>query len=416
MTRARDAKEVMRVNKLVAARRVGGMAAMLLAGLSALPILAHAERDDRRAARPFEVVVDRVLDGDLVIAANSNLASAGGWDRTAAANADVDGDRSRLCVRRRDAEPVCSDNSSSATLDIPRKARIVAARLYVETALSANAGPLRVRLDGPRAPLRYTVLGTHTAGVPRMYEASAVVSSNAVMRQSVWDVTKYVAAKGPGRYTVADIVGERAGAYLPYASWAIVAAYELDPNFDLGDVSARERPRFAKRAVSWHDGFVRPSERTLEVPITELAIDPESAAFAKSLHIVAGARRGSADNLLINGQPLGNNDTPGDSPPPLGVTIGRRPSCNSTTDVFNETICVLGTPVVTKRPGPRAYLAARDGVTPSSGSAVDMDVVRIPDRYLVPGSDSMVFSATTATEPLAVGMLAISADLTGATS
>jgi hypothetical protein len=161
---------------------------------------------------------------------------------------------------------------------------------------------------------------------------------------------------------------------------------------------------------------VRPSERTLEVPITKLAIDPDSVSFAKSLHIVAGARRGSADNLLINGQPLGNNDTPGDSPPPPGVTIGRRPSCNSTTDVFNETICVLGTPVVTKRPGPRAYLAARDGVTPSSGSAVDMDVVRIPDRYLVPGSDSMVFSATTATEPLAVGMLAISADLTGATS
>ncbi len=392
------------------------MAALLLAGLSALPIVARAERDDRRAPRPFGVVVERVLDGDLVIAANSNLVSAGGWDLTAAAHADVDGDRSRLCVRRGDAEPVCSDNSSSATLEIPRRARVVAARLYVETALSANAGPLRVRLDGPTAPLRYTVLGSQTARVPRVYEVSAAVSGNAVMRQSVWDVTKYVAANGPGRYTVADIVGERAGAYLPYASWAIVAAYELDPNFDLGDVAAREQPRFARRAVSWHDGFVRPAQGTLEVPIGELAIDPAAASFAKSMHIVAGARRGSADNLLINGQPLGNNHTPGDSPPPPGVTLGHRPSCNSTTDVFNETICALGTPVVTKRPGPRAYLAAGDGATPSSGSAVDMDVVRIPDRYLVPGSESMVFSATTATEPLAVGMLAVSADLKGATS
>jgi Protein of unknown function (DUF3344) len=390
--------------------------ALLLAGLSAMPIVAHAEHGAHRAPRPFGVVVDRVLNGDLVMAANSNLRSAGGWHPTAAADADVDGDRSHLCVRRGDVEPACSDNSSSATLDIPARARVVEARLYVETALSAAAGPLRVRLDGPAASFRYTVLGSHTAGVHKLYEASAVVSSNAVMRQSVWDVTKYVTANGPGRYTVADIVSERAGAYLPYASWAMVAAYELDPKVDIGNVAAREQPRFARRAVSWHDGFVRPSESTLNAPITELAIDPAAASFAKSLHIVAGARRESADNLLFNGQPLGNNDTPGDSPPPPGVMLGHRPECNSTTDVFNETICVLGSPVEAKRPGPRAYLAASDGTTPSSGSAVDMDVVRIPDRYFVPGSGSAVFSASTATGPLTIGMLAMSADLKGPTS
>jgi hypothetical protein len=405
----------MRVRKLVTGRRIGRLSALLLAGLSALPVVAHAEHSVRRAPRPFGVVVDRVLNGDLVMAGNSNLRSAGGWDLTAAADADVDGDRSRLCVRRGDFAPACSDNSSSATLDIPDAARVVEARLYVETALSVDAGALRVRLDGPAPPYRYTVLGAHTAGVHELYEASATVSGSAVLRQSVWDVTKYVSANGPGRYTVADIVGERAGAYLPYASWAIVAAYELDPKVDLGAVAAREQPRFAPRAVSWHDGFVRPSESTLEVPITELAIVPAAASFAKSLHIVAGARRGSADNLLFNGQPLGNNDTPGDSPPPPGLTLGHRPSCNSTTDVFNETICVLGTPVATKWPGPHAYLAASDGATPGSGSAVDMDVVRIPDRYLVPGSTSAVLSASTATEPLVVGMLAISADLTGTT-
>jgi Protein of unknown function (DUF3344) len=392
------------------------VAALLLAGLSAMPMVADAEHGAHRVPRPFGVVVDRVLSGDLVMAANSNLRSAGGWDRTAAADADVDGDRSQLCVRRGDVESACSDNSSSATLDIPAKARVVEARLYVETALSAAAGPLRVRLDGPAASLRYTVLGAHAAGVHKLYEASAAVSSNAVMRQSVWDVTNYVTANGPGRYTVADIVSERSGAYLPYASWAIVAAYELDPKVDLGDVAAREQPRFARRAVSWHDGFVRPAGSTSEVAITDFAIDPAAASFAKSLHIVAGAGRGSADNLLFNGQPLGNNETPGDSPPPPGVTLGHRPPCNSTTDVFNESICVLGTPVAAKRPGPRAYLAASDGATPSSGSAVDMDVVRIPDRYLVPGSGSAVLSASTATGPLAVGMLAISADLKGPTS
>jgi hypothetical protein len=398
---------------LVAGRRVGRVAALLLAGVSAMPVGAHAEHSERRVPHRFAVVVDQVLNGDLVVAANSNLRSAGGWDLTAAADADVDGDRSRLCVRRGDAEPACADNSSSATLDIPDDARIVEARLYVETALSTDAGPLRVRVDGPAARFRYTVLGTHTARVPKLYEASAAVSSRAVMRQSVWDVTKYVAAHGGGRYTVADIVSERAGPYLPYASWAIVAAYELDPRVDLGDVAARDRPRFARRAISWHDGFVRPADSTREAPITELAIEPGAATFAKSLHIVAGARRGSADNLLFNGQPLGNNDTPGDGAPPPGVTLGHRRTCNSTMDVFNETICVLGTPVAAKRPGPRAYLAASDGASSSSGSAVDLDVVRVPDRYLVPGPTSAVISASTTTDPLSIGMLAISADLTG---
>jgi hypothetical protein len=401
---------VVRVRKLVTGRRVGRMTALLLAGMSVLPAVAHAEHGSRRVPRPFGVVVEQVINGDLVMAANSNLRSAGGWDLSAAAQADVDGDRSRLCVRRGQFEPACADNSSSAALDIPSHARVVAARLYVETSLSVDAGRLRVRLDGPAAPFRYSVLGAR-AGVHKLYEATAAVSSNATMRQGVWDVTKYVAAHGPGRYTVADIVSERAGAYLPYASWAIVAAYELDPKVDLGDVPTHDQPRFARRAVSWHDGFVRPSESRLEVPITGLAIDPAATSFAKALHIVAGARLGSADNLLFNGQPLGNNNTPGDSSPPAGVTLGHHPTCNSTTDVFNETICVLGTPASSKRPGPRAYVAAGDGATASSGSAVDMDVVRIPDRYLVPGAASAVLSASTATAPLAVGVLAVVADL-----
>src|SRR5262245_33699008 len=209
MTRSRDANGVMRVKMLVAGKRVGRAAALLLAGLSVMPTVAHAEHGGRRTPHAFGVVVDQVLNGDLVMAANSNLRSAGGWDLTAAADADVDGDRSRLCVRRGAFEPACADNSSSATLDIPDHARVVEARLYVETSLSADAGRLRVRLDGPAAPYRYTVLDAHTARIRKLYEASAAVSDRAVMRQSVWDVTRYVTGHGAGRYTVADIVSER---------------------------------------------------------------------------------------------------------------------------------------------------------------------------------------------------------------
>ena len=67
------------------------------------------------------------------------------------------------------------------------------------------------------------------------------------MRQAVWDVTAYVQANGPGTYTVADIAFERTGAFLPYASWALVAAYELDPAADLGAMTPEQQARFAPR-------------------------------------------------------------------------------------------------------------------------------------------------------------------------
>ena len=96
------------------------------------------------------------------------------------------------------------------------------------------------------------------------------------MRQAVWDVTDYVAAAGPGSYTVADIATERAGAWLPYASWAIVVAYELDPasGIQLDQLPAAEQQRFAPRAVSWHDGFVVRSEGSVDVPVAGFTVTP----------------------------------------------------------------------------------------------------------------------------------------------
>jgi hypothetical protein len=292
---------------------------------------------------------------------------------------------------------------------------VVRARLYVETSLSVKAAPVRARLAGPVAPLDYTLVDDATVGVPKLYEDSAAVSTRAELRQAVWDVTAYIAANGAGVYTVADIVGDAAGAYLPYASWAIVAAYELDPAVDLGALAPEQQQRFTRRAITWHDGFVLLSGGADVVPLASLAVAPNGAVFAKLLHVAAAARRGEADNLLFNGRPLGNNLTPGDSPPPPGVVIGADPSCNAITDVLNETICTLGTPVATKNPGAADFLTASDGTTSSSGSAVDIDVVRVPDRYLVAGSSSAVVSAS-ADEPLALGVLAISADLARATS
>jgi hypothetical protein len=377
---------------------------------------ATARHDDPKppTARPFEPVLERVVRGDLVMAGNSNLLSAGGWRDGEVTAADVDRDSDQLCVIRGLGLPrACADNSSSARLNLPRGARVLEARLYVQTTVAPDVGPLRVRLDGPGRRLVYTELGGATRRVPKLYEAGGGPGDGATMRQAVWDVTKYVARRGAGYYTVADIVSERAAPFLPYASWAIVVAYEFDSSAgqQLVNVPRLRQQRFAKRAVSWHDGFTYRDAGSVDVPVNGFEIPSAGTVFAKSFHVVGHGQRGEADNLLFNGNPLGNNLTPGDAPPPAGVVIGGNPACNSTTDVQNDTLCVLGTPVATKRPGPRAYVASGDGRTPSSGSGVDIDVIRIPDRYLTAGSTAAMLSLQViGSDALAPGVLAVSVD------
>jgi hypothetical protein len=395
------------------ARRHIGRVACLVAGLLAATPAAAGAAPVAEDAVPFAPVLEGELAGDLVMAANSNLLSAGGWRLADAA--DVDGDASRLCLGRLFVPGACADNSSSALLDIPAGARVVHARLYVQTSLSSAVGPVRVRLDGPADGFTYTELGSATPSVPKLSEGSVAAGrAGPALRQAVWDVTELVTTAGPGAYTVADIVHERAGAFLPYASWAIVAAYDLDPAADLATVAPtpEAQQRFARRAVSWHDGFVARADAPVEVVVNGLVVDAAVPVFAKSLHIVGHAQHRGADNLLFNGKPVGNNVMPGSAAAPPGVTLGTDPACNSITDVLNDSICHLGTPVATKTPGAAAYVAAKDGRTPTSGSAVDMDVVRIPDRYFVPGATSATLSLDAVGDKVvAAGMLAVSVDL-----
>lgn len=383
------------------------------AAVVATPSVTRAQQPGPNGEVPFSPVLVDVLDGDLVMAGNSNLLAAGGWRTDGATAADVDGDATLLCVGRRYVPAACADNSSSAALDIPEGARVVHARLYVDSTLTVAVSPLRVRIDGPAAGYDYTELGPTTSGAPKIYEGSGGGRAQPVMRQAVWDVTDYVAAAGPGTYTVADIMHERAGAWLPYASWAIVVAYELDPDSGvvLAELPAEQQQRFAKRAISWHDGFVVRTDGSVDVPVTGFDVVPGQPMFAKSFHLVAHAQARGADNLLLDGGPIGNNLTPGDAPAPAGVLIGADPACNSTTDVLNDSICVLGSPVETKVPGPADYRSSGDGVTRTSGSAVDIDVIRIPDRYFRAGSTSATLSLRAIGLPVAPGMLAVSVDL-----
>jgi hypothetical protein len=94
------------------------------------------------------------------------------------------------------------------------------------------------------------------------------------------------------------------------------------------------------------------------------------------------------------------------------VQLGADAACNTVTDVQNDSICVLGGAVGTKSPGAADFLASADGVTPSSGSGVDMDVIRIPDRFLRgAGSEAVVQVRATGEDGLAPGVVAVSIDV-----
>lgn len=365
--------------------------------------------------RAFEAVLEDVVQGDLLLIGNSNLLGAGQWRSPSRSAVDVDGDTTTLCGTRLFAPLGCTDNSSAADLDLPAGARIVHARLYVHTTLSPTVASVVARLDGPADGYDYTDLGPTTPEVPKLWEAAGTGSAGSRMRQAVWDVTDYVGEGGAGAYTVADIVNDRGTARMPYASWALTVAYELDPagDVDLSGLPPEQAQRFASRAISWHDGFVVQTDGRLDVTLGGLAIPSPTVPFAKSFHVVAHGDTGLYDNLVFNGDPVGNNVTPGDSPPPPGVTVGTDPACNSIADVFNDSICVLGAPVATKNPGPTDYLASSDGRTPTSGTGVDMDVTRLPDRSLDAGATDATLSVlTVADELLAPGLLAVSIDLT----
>lgn len=367
--------------------------------------------------RAFAPAFEGVVEGDLLLVGNSNLLAAGAVRVSSRNVADVDGDATALCATRLFVPGGCDDNSSSSDLTLPTGARVVEARLYVATTLARNATSVVARLDGPAAAAAVD-LGPTSAGIPKLWEATGTGATGSLMRQAVWDVTDYVAANGGGAYTVADIVNDPGLSAMPYASWALAVVYEFDPSsgVDRAALPPAEQQRFARRAIAWHDGFVvqTADDQTADDLEVDLAIEVPTPAvpFAKSYHLVAHGGSGAFDNLVLNGQPLGNSATPGNAVPPPGVVVGADLACNDVTDVFNDSICVLGTPVATKSPGADEYTASTGARTATSGSGVDIDVSRIPDRYL----ESAAIEATMgvlsgADRTLAPGLLALSIDL-----
>lgn len=343
-------------------------------------------------------MLQQVVQGDLVLAGNSIRPGADGSEQS-----DVDDDTSVRCVRRtRWWGTACADNSSAAFVDLPPDADVVAARLYVTTSVAPSVGSLRVRLAGPNDGGDERSLDAGSTGhVAQLHQGAH--------RQAVWDVTDFVGDGGAGYYTVADVISEATSDAPAYAAWSIVVAYQLDEEVDLAALAPELQTRFARRAISWHDGLATTTTAVVpgrvDLEVGGFTVPMDRPVFAKSLHIVTPSAAGF-DNVLFDGGPLGNNATPGDAAPPAGVVVGVDPACNSTVDLVNGSICTLGTSAV--RP---AAATPAEPATPVTApvSTVDMDVVRIPDRYLRPGATTAVVSVL-AEQGAAVGVLAVSID------
>jgi len=338
---------------------------------------------------PLSLVLQTVVRGDVLLAGNSNRAGNG-------AQVDIDGDIDVLCVAGGSGS-ICADNSSSAQVDLPPGASVVAARLYVSTSTGGPAGPLSVRLAGPGDGVAYTELGADSSGAPLVADLA-----EGARRQTIWNVTDLVRQRGGGDYTVADIVTSRAARVPPHASWSIVVVYDLAPGVDVGQLPADVQSRFARRAVSWHDGLATTADLPVAVEVGGFTIPMDRPVFAKSLHVVSHHGVSRSENVTFGGGPLGNNATPGDVPAASGIVIGADPACNSTVGVLNGSVCALGTAVTTNVP---SSAAGHSGV----GAANDIDVIRIPDRYLLPGATSAVLSVAAHGE-VGVSVLAVSVD------
>ena len=219
----------------------------------------------------------------------------------------------------------------------------------------------------------------------------------------------YVAAGGPGTYTVADIVNERVGPWLPYASWAIVVAYELDPAVALN--RRRQLPlRLPVHLVARR--LPVPRRRAARRPIrgVDAPRRPRSARASTSWPTAAAGR---SDNLLFDERPA-RQQQHARRRPAAGRRAARHRSILQHGDRRPERLDLRARHERrhASRRAPTDFRSSADGATPSSGSGVDMDVIRIPDRFLrAAGAEAVVQRPGHRRRHAGAGVIAVSIDL-----
>ena len=293
------------------------VAALLTAGLLAVtPSIADGAAPVAEQQIPFAPVYEDVLAGDLVMAGNSNLLSAGGWRRD------------RRCRRRRRRQPSlhratvrprrCADNSSSGDPRHPRRrtgrrtpgctSRRHCPRPSARCASASTARPPGSRYtESVRRRWRSRKLAEGVSGV------GSVRSDDAPGRVGRHRAT----SPRPGRVRTPSPTSSTSA---PARSCRTRRGRSSPPTSSIRPPTwpswrRRRRRSSASPAVPCRGTTASSpaADGPVDVPVDGFVVDATVPVFAKSFHVVGHAQHRGAENLLFDGKPIGNNAPPGDA-------------------------------------------------------------------------------------------------------
>lgn len=356
--------------------------------LCALLALACVPVASAQVFRPFAQRYTTTINGDLVFLANSNVTCT----TTSGSCSGATNDAQTMVPARlpADAGDGAILNSSSADLtaaDLPASAQVVQAMLYWGGLVASDAGSQPSPSPGTSS-IRF---GRPGLGYQAVSPAGCDVSS----RSTIWgaaqphhiyacraDVTAAVRASGTGTYRVANLPLQT-GTVNRFGGWTLVLVIQ-NPSRPLRNITindglaaiATTGTNPANQVSLTVSGFRTPWSGTVAAQLGWMAMDGD---------------RGAPDGFTFQGQG--------------SAAVNVSDACNPAGDVFNSTLCRLGS-VVTQRSVVNNNLANTLGF--------DADIVQLANAgnaALANGATSATLTARTSSEGYAISLLTTAIDV-----
>lgn len=356
--------------------------------LLAMALIALAPSASAQVYRAFDQRYTTTLNGDLLFLSNTNLTCN---STTGSCGAAINDGLTMVATRLpADTTDASITNSSSATLaaaDLPAGAQIVRAQLYWGGLVASDAS------SQPSPSPTATSIRFGRPGLG--YQALSASGCDVSPRSTIWgagqphhvytcraDVTTAVRASGAGTYRVANLPLQT-GVVNRFGGWTLVLVVQNPSrplrNFTINDglaVIATTGTAPVNQVSLTVSGFRTPFSGTVAAQLGWMAMDGD---------------RGAADGFTFQGQ--------GSS------LVNVSDACNTAGDVFNSTICRLGS-VVSQRS------VANNNLTNTLG--FDADIVQLANpgnTALANGATSATLTARTSSEGYAISLLTTAIDV-----
>lgn len=338
--------------------------------------------------RAFEQRYTTTLNGDLIFLANSNVTCT--TTSGSCSGTTNDGQTMVMTKLAADASDATITNSSSANLvaaDLPAGAQVVRALLYWGGLVSSNAS------SQPNPSPAATAIRFGRPGLG--YQALSPAACDVSPRSTIWgtpqphhvytcrvDVTSAVQASGIGIYRVANLPLQTSVTNR-FGGWTLVLVIQNPSrplrNFTINDglaAIATTGTSPVNQVSMMVSGFRTPWSGTVAAQLGWMAMDGD---------------RGAPDGFTFQGQG--------------SAAVNVSDACNPAGDVFNSTICRLGS-TVTQRS------LANNNLTNTLG--FDADIVQLANAgnaALANGATSATLTARTSSEGYAISLLTTAIDV-----